>query len=372
MAKKRRFGKKNVIKVDPLAYNIGLIGESGIGKTTTLIEMCDELVGDEGYILFSMGKEDAVDAIAGAVYEEVPDWETFEEITEDIIENKETDYKDLKVIIYDTMDQLFDIAEPQVIAMHNRLNPDKKVKTLNPAFGGFGRGEDKVIEIILDRIWELKKVGVGMIVVGHTKRKTLTDVATGEDYDMLTTNMSNKYFSAIQTKLHILGVASIDRSIEYQKVKQFVGADKSVGKVKSESRIITFRDDNFNIDSKSRFAEIVPRIYLDSKELIKAANDAIEAEHNKQKGVKSVAETKVSQEKKKTEEIAKVIKEDKENKIDEEENELLVQEILEKLNAADKETKSKAISFAKENEISLKEHTETPTYQYKQLLSQFD
>ena len=39
------FGKKNVIKIDPLSYNIGLIGESGIGKTTIIKEMCEKLAG---------------------------------------------------------------------------------------------------------------------------------------------------------------------------------------------------------------------------------------------------------------------------------------------------------------------------------------
>ena len=41
------YGKKNVIKIDPLSYNIGLIGESGIGKTTIIKEMCEKLVGED-------------------------------------------------------------------------------------------------------------------------------------------------------------------------------------------------------------------------------------------------------------------------------------------------------------------------------------
>ena len=43
------YGKKNTIKIDPLSYNIGLIGESGIGKTTIIKEMCEKLVGEDGY-----------------------------------------------------------------------------------------------------------------------------------------------------------------------------------------------------------------------------------------------------------------------------------------------------------------------------------
>ena len=32
----RKFGEKREICIDPLAYNIGLIGESGIGKSTAV------------------------------------------------------------------------------------------------------------------------------------------------------------------------------------------------------------------------------------------------------------------------------------------------------------------------------------------------
>ena len=37
------YGKKNVIKIDPLQYNLGIIGEGGIGKTTLIKEVCEKL-----------------------------------------------------------------------------------------------------------------------------------------------------------------------------------------------------------------------------------------------------------------------------------------------------------------------------------------
>lgn len=297
----RKFGKKNIIKVDPLAYNLGLIGESGIGKTTLAKEVCEKLVGEDGYIIANIGKEDGIDAIAGAIYEDIPEWDTFEEFTDDIIENRLTDYKDLKVIVWDTLDQLFEIAEPEVIRMHNRENPEKPVTSIKAAFGGYMAGEDKVAEIILTRLWELKKIGISMFIIGHTKKRTMTDVVTGIEYDMLTTNMSHRYFNALKTKLHVLGVASINREITQIKTGKKVGKgkdrkDEIKGSVESETRIITFRDDNFNIDSKSRFSEIVDSIVLSPDEFIKAVEDAIKIEHEKQTDVKSIEDTKKEQE----------------------------------------------------------------------------
>jgi GTPase SAR1 family protein len=302
----RKFGKKNVIKLDPLAYNIGLIGVSGIGKTTLTKEVCEKLVGEDGYIIANVGKEDGIDAIAGVIYEDVPDWDAFDEFTTDIIENKETDYKDLKVIAWDTIDELFRISEPESIRLYNKdvseINASggkkkKRAKTIKQAWGGYGEGEKYTVELVMNRMWELKNVGVAMFLIGHTKKKTLTDVATDTEYDILTTNMPNNYFNAFKTKLHILGVASIDREIVRTKTdkKDFNGKDKIQGKVESETRKITFRDDNFNIDSKSRFSEIIDSIDFDPNEFITAVNNAILVEHNKQKNNKTIEEVRKEQ-----------------------------------------------------------------------------
>ncbi|MCY8856430.1 AAA family ATPase [Bacillus atrophaeus] len=322
----RKFGKKNKIKVNPLDYNAGIIGESGIGKTTLAKEVCEKLVGEEGYMILNIGKEDGIDAIPNASYEDVPDWTTFNEITKDIIKNRTTDYADLKVLVYDTFDELIKITEPEVIRLHNKANPEKRVNTIKAAFGGFQAGEDKVIELILEKMWELKKVGISMFILGHTKKRTMTDVVTGLEYDMLTTNMTHKYFNAIKTKLHVLGVASINRSIEKKTVKQKIGPDKTVGTVVDESRIITFRDDNFNIDSKSRFSDITPSIPLDPNEFIKAIEQAIFVAFDKQKNnTNNIEEERKEQEQFKEIQIQKEV--NNSSLIDKEENERLAEEI---------------------------------------------
>ena len=268
-------------------------------NTTVIKEYCEKLAGEDGYLFLEIGKEDGHDAIDGIVYEPVEDWDKLTEVIDDIIENRTTDYKDLKVVVFDTYDELFAIAEPEVIRMHNRENPTKTTKSINSAFGGFQAGQDKAIEIVLDILWSLKKVGISFIVIGHTKTRNVTDAITGEDYLQLTTNMSQKYFNAIKTKAHFLGVASIDREIVKEKTgKKNVVTKKDIekGVVKSETRKITFRDDNFVIDSKSRFANIAESIPLDSDELIKAITDAIKAELSK--SGKTYEDAKAEQEKK--------------------------------------------------------------------------
>lgn len=289
-----KFGRKNEIKINPLAYNFMLIGESGIGKTTIIKEYCEKLAGPDGYMFLETGKEDGQDAIEGINYITCDEWDGdydetlntmgFATFIDDVVENKAADWPDLKVVVIDTLDELFSIAEPEVIRMHNKENPNKRVKSIKAAFGGFMAGEDKAIEIVEDKLWSLKKVGVSFVIIGHTKNRNQTDPITGEDYMQLTTNMPQRYFNALKTKVHFLGVASVDREIVKEKTGKknvVTGQIETKGVVKGETRRITFRDDNYVVDSKSRFADIVPEITFDSDALIQALTDAIKAEQSK-------------------------------------------------------------------------------------------
>lgn len=370
----RKFGEKREICIDPLAYNIGLIGESGIGKSTVIKEVCEKLVGDDGYIALDIGKEDGHDAINGIVSAKIPDWATFKEFCDDVIENKLTDYKDLRVVILDTFDQLLEITEPEVIRMHNRANPDKpKITSIKAAFGGFMAGEDKAIQLVLDKMWELKSVGVSFIAIGHTKKKDVDDPITGESYSILTTNMSQRYFNALKTKLHFLGVAYIDREIVKQKTgkKNIVTKEEEVkGRVLSESRRISFRDDNYSVDSKSRFADIVDEIPLDADAFIKALKDAILAEHSKggksvEQSEKELKEARKQQEK----ELAEKQKADAANKIDEDRNAELLQVIQNKFPDADAAIKKSVKEIMKEHDIpNFKNADDIPTAVLEQIV----
>ena len=282
--------KRNTISSNLWEYNIGLLGESGIGKTTTMSKVCEYLVGDEGYVVLNMGKEDGVACLENVPYIDIPNWKTFDEVTREFIENKQTDYSELKIILVDTIDQLFEITEPETVRRWNVENRNKKdfqsVKTLNASWGGFGRGEDKTIEIILNRLWDLKKSGYAVWFCGHTKTRDIVDPISNESYTTLTTNMMQKYFNGIKSKFHLIGIACIDREIAKEKTgrKNIVNKqDITVNKVKSEIRKIVFRDDNYSVDSKSRFAEIVNEIPLDANLFIQAMKDAIAKEKAKKK-----------------------------------------------------------------------------------------
>lgn len=296
------YGKKNHVKLDPLSYNIYIGGESKIGKTTTVMKICEKLAGEDGYLFAEVGQERGADAIEGINHVNCPVWDMpydedsnsigFDDIITDICDNKTTEYPNLRVFIIDTYDQLINIAEDKSIALYNRTGPDKKASTINAAWGGYGRGEKKAIELMLDAMARLREVGVSTIIIGHVKTKDISDAYSGESYQILTSDQQQNYFNAIKKNMHIVAMACIDRQVVREKTgkKDFDGKEKTVGKITSEARMFKFRDDTYSIDAGGRFANIVSEVPLDADAFIEAVNNAILAEQAK--SGKTLAQTK--------------------------------------------------------------------------------
>lgn len=295
----RKFGQRKQISISPLSYNIGIAGISGVGKSTLVKNVCEKLAGEEGYLMLDIGKEDGHSCLTNVASEKIEDWEKLDDVLDEIIDNRTSeDWKDLKVIVFDTLDELFILGEQEAIRKWNKEHPDKRCSSVNELGGGFGRGLDMVIDLVLNRIWSLKEVGLSFIVITHTKAKDVEDPITGQTYQVITANMSQRYFNAIKTKLDILGVCYIDRDIIKSKIegrKDIKGKDVTRNIVAGEARKLAFRSDDFNLDSKCRFPLIESEIPLDADEFINAIENAIKAEQAK--SGKSFEETKAEQNK---------------------------------------------------------------------------
>lgn len=294
------FGKRNSVNLDILSYNIMLLGESGAGKTSLINDVCTKYTGNpESALFLEIGLERGADSISGINYINCPEWNMdydefdnaagFYTVCEDIIENKTTEYPDLKVVVWDTLDQLINVTEAEVIRMWNREcrtdgHPEKQAKTINSCYSGYGRGEKKAIEMMLDVMNRLRRVGVATIIIGHVKTKSIEDPLTGQSYQILTSDQQQNYFNAIKKNLHFLGLLYIDREMAAEKTgKKIFGTNKyeTVNRIVGETRKVRFRDDGAVVDCKSRFADIVPEIECDAEQFINAIQDAIKSEQAK-------------------------------------------------------------------------------------------
>lgn len=294
------FGKRNQVSVNILDYNIMLLGESGAGKTTLMHNVCLEYTNNpEAALFLEIGQERGADAISGINYINCPEWDMeydelsnsagFATVCEDIIANKMSEYPDLKVVVFDTLDQLITVSESRVLEMWNREcrnagHPEKCTNSINACYSGFGRGEKKAIEIMLDMIARLRSVGVATIIIGHCKQKQIEDTFTGQTYQILTSDQQQNYFNAIKKNTHFIGLLYVDRQLAAEKTgKKVFGTNKdaTINRVVSETRKIRFRDDGAVVDCKSRFADIAPEIEFSSTAFIKTLEDAIKSEINK-------------------------------------------------------------------------------------------
>lgn len=333
------FGKRNQVSVNILDYNIMLLGESGAGKTSLINDVCNEYTHNpESALFLEIGQERGADAISGINYINCPEWDMdydelsnsagFATVCEDIIENKISEYPNLKVVVFDTLDQLITVSEKRVLEMWNKEcrkagHPEKCTNSINACYSGFGRGEKKAIEIMLDMIARLRSVGVATIIIGHCKQKQIEDTFTGQTYQILTSDQQQNYFNAIKKNTHFIGLLYVDRQLAAEKTgKKIFGTnkDETINRVVSETRRIRFRDDGAVVDCKSRFANIIPEIEFSSTAFIKALEDAIKAEINK--SGKSFEEAKADRDAKEKIEARRIAEAEAAAKIEKQLNEI--------------------------------------------------
>ncbi len=319
----RKFGKKNQVKVDPFNYSLMMLGEPKIGKTSLLYEVAEKLVGEDGYIFAELFRERGADAIEGIVAENIPTWDDWVEFVDDIVDNKTTDYADLRVIFGDTYDQMILMAQQEALSLWNRKNPDKRADSLNGSWNGFGGGDKKALELIFEQVDRLESVGVKVWWIGHVKTKEVKNIYNDETYQILTSDQQQNYFNALKKNLHFLCLAYFDRELQKEKTgKKNIVTKKEETKttIKDETRKIKFRDDSFVVDSGSRFSDIVPEINLDADEFIAAITEAIKAEINKN-GV-SVEDRKKENDKEEAENLKRIAEAEKAARVEKELNEI--------------------------------------------------
>ena len=342
----RKVGKKNVVKADLCMYDYVLLGESKIGKTTLANQIGNMLYGDEGILLLELGREFGT-AHLDCFYEDVPTWDDLEEIIDVLIKERNTTFKDTRMVAIDSLDELARLAEEKTIEIYNdSVDINKQVNSITACMGGFNRGVLFASDLIVKTVFKLKDAGYSIFFIGHVKNKTLVDPINGVEFSQITCNVNKNYFNAIRDKVHVCAVSYVEREYdnlqtEQRRVKGFDGklrnqeVQTSDG-ILSQKRVIVFRNtDDYTIDASSRFANIKEKIDFDAKGFIDAVTDAIKIQVETQRKQK-ITETELNdiaekQHEEKMEQVDKFIKEkieEEQKQNDEEEKEQVLQQLM--------------------------------------------
>ena len=354
----RKVGKKNVVKADLCMYDYVLLGESKIGKTTLANQIGNMLYGDEGILLLELGREFGT-AHLDCFYEDVPTWDDLEEIIDVLIKERNTTFKDTRMVAIDSLDELARLAEEKTIEIYNdSVDINKQVNSITACMGGFNRGVLFASDLIVKTVFKLKDAGYSIFFIGHVKNKTLVDPINGVEFSQITCNVNKNYFNAIRDKVHVCAVSYVEREYdnlqtEQRRVKGFDGklrnqeVQTSDG-ILSQKRVIVFRNtDDYTIDASSRFANIKEKIDFDAKGFIDAVTDAIKIQVETQRKQK-ITETELNdiaekQHEEKMEQVDKFIKEkieEEQKQNDEEEKEQVLQQLMGSYKTMSREKKS--------------------------------
>ena len=304
------------------------------------------LYGDEGILLLELGREFGT-AHLDCFYEDVPTWDDLEEIIDVLIKERNTTFKDTRMVAIDSLDELARLAEEKTIEIYyDSVDINKQVNSITACMGGFNRGVLFASDLIVKTVFKLKDAGYSIFFIGHVKNKTLVDPINGVEFSQITCNVNKNYFNAIRDKVHVCAVSYVEREYdnlqtEQRRVKGFDGklrnqeVQTSDG-ILSQKRVIVFRNtDDYTIDASSRFANIKEKIDFDAKGFIDAITDAIKIQVETQRKQK-ITETELNdiaekQHEEKMEQVDKFIKEkieEEQKQNDEEEKEQVLQQIM--------------------------------------------
>lgn len=331
--------KKNKVKADLCSYPPYMfLAPRKFGKTTFWYKLVREVWGDDDKgLLISFGNEEGYHALDGVQVAVVENWSAdydedndtigFIQLVDDIVENN--DEYGIKGVCFDTLDTMVGVATKEVLRQHKK-EKGTVCKTLNEAFSGYGRGKQRLLDIMDTQIDRLRKAGIAVWFLCHTKLKEKSDMLSGEKYEQITNNLTDDIYTHFADAAQIVMTGAFDREIV-------------AGKIISEDRVVYLRG-NSTVDAGGRFTEIVEKIPLDVSEFMKAFEDAVKASIEGDSSDGSIKKMKEEEEKerKKAAKIAKEKDAERKANLDDDERALLLQVITSKFPGADDDTKTKA------------------------------
>lgn len=244
----------NTITTDMCDLSIYLRSIKKFGKSTLFRDFVIEKFGDPTKgMLASVGKEKGAKLLDGLNFVHLETYKDFVEMKKWLLSEKGKSHN-IRVVCFDTADELFPIFEKEVVRKYNvEERPQKLCTSVKAAYGGYNRGVEMVADMVKDYMSDIMDAGFGVWVIAHTKYKNIKqkgDVTDG--YMQLSSNLPANYEAVFGDIFDMTLTGIIDRKLETEE-ENIAGRTVKKNYATDAIRKLYFRGTHL-IDAGSRFA----------------------------------------------------------------------------------------------------------------------
>ena len=221
------------------------------GKTTTWKNLIlQKYNGDASHgLLIEVGNEHGTTMLDNINVTHVSSYKDLVQLRDWLVAEKGKEHN-IEMLCFDVVDELQDIFDREIIRLNNIENPTKPSKSIKSCFGGYNAGPEMSANKIKEYMESLKNAGFGIVCLGHTKMKAVSDRASTEDerWMTLTGTLPSNYNAAIADICDIVLTGNIEREFETKGE-----GENAKNYLISEERRLYLRGTEL-IDAGSRFA----------------------------------------------------------------------------------------------------------------------
>lgn len=246
------------------------------GKSTLFRDVILEKYGNpERGLLVGLGAEVGYSLLDDLNRTHIETYQELLELKNWLIKQKGKEH-DIEMVAFDVVDELIPIVEKEVIRL-SVIDTKKPCKSINAAYGGYGAGQLKVVEMAKEFLLDLKKSGIGVWAIAHTKFKNIKQKGDiDEGYMSLSSTLQSNYESIFGDIMDCVLTGYIDRELEEETIT--VGDDeRKIRHATDEIRKLYLRGNTF-IDAGCRFKDgsVPDYIVFDQPNMAKVFIDTLE------------------------------------------------------------------------------------------------
>ena len=208
--------KINTIKPDIKNVSIYLRSVKKFGKSTLFRDVILEKYGDPSYgLLVEVGMERGDTLLDNVNTTHIDTYKDLMELQKWLIEGKGTEHN-IEIVAFDVADEIVPLFDKETIRQHNIENPQKTIRSIKAAMGGYTAGEQYSATLMKNYFDKIKSAGIQVWCIAHSKFKNIRDKANvdSEGYMQLTSNLSAAYEAALGDIFDVVLTGIIDRNIE--------------------------------------------------------------------------------------------------------------------------------------------------------------